>query len=80
MAANDRWVVEYPDGGWAVEKENRERVSDILPTQEEAMARARTIIRNLGGGEMIVKGRDGQIRLKDTIAPGNDSPAQAEKR
>lgn len=68
MAENDRWVVEHPDGGWAVERENRERVSDILPTQEEAMSRARVIIGNLGGGELIVKGRDGQIRLKDTVA------------
>ena len=70
MAENDRWVVEYPEGGWAVEREDRERVSDILGTQEEAMTRAREIIRNLGGGELVVKGRDGQIRLKDTVAGG----------
>jgi hypothetical protein len=70
MGANDRWVVEYPDGGWAVEKENRERVSDVLPTQEQAVQRARIIIHNAGGGELIVKGRDGRIRLKDTVAPG----------
>lgn len=68
MATNDRWVVEYPEGGWAVERENRERVSDVLTTQDEAMQRARTIIHNLGGGEMIVKARDGQIRLKDTVS------------
>jgi hypothetical protein len=53
-----------------VEKENRERVSDVLPTQEQAVQRARIIIHNAGGGELIVKGRDGRIRLKDTIAPG----------
>jgi hypothetical protein len=68
VAEKDRWVVEYPEGGWAVEKEDRERVSDILGTQAEAMTRAREIIRNLGGGELIVKGRDGEIRLKDTVA------------
>jgi hypothetical protein len=68
VAENDRWVVEYPEGGWAVEKEDRERVSDLLGTQAEAMTRAREIIRNLGGGELIVKGRDGEIRLKDTVA------------
>jgi hypothetical protein len=74
MASNDRWVVEYPEGGWAVERENRERVSDVLPTQAEAIDRGRVIVRNLGGGELIVKGRDGQIRDKITIAPGNDDP------
>ena len=70
MGVNDRWIVEYPDDGWAVEKENRERVSDVLPTQDDAMKRGREIIRNLGGGELIVKGRDGKIRLKDTVASG----------
>ena len=74
MAANDRWVVEH-DGGWAVVKEEHERVSDLLATQDEAMQRARTIIHNAGGGELIVKGRDGRIRLKDTVAPGHDSSA-----
>ena len=68
MGANDRWVVEYPNGGWAVEKEDRQRVSDVCRTQEEAVQRARAIIRNLGGGELIVKARDGHIRMKDTVA------------
>jgi len=70
MAANDRWVVEYPDGGWAVERENRERVSDVLRTQDEAIERGHVIVRNLGGGELIVKGRDGTIREKVTVAGG----------
>jgi hypothetical protein len=70
VAANDRWVVEYPEGGWAVERENRERVSDVLGTQQEAIERGREIVRNLGGGELLVKGRDGQIRDKVTVAPG----------
>jgi hypothetical protein len=69
VGANDRWVVQYPDGGWAVEKEDHERVSDVLRTQEDAVKRARVIIRNLGGGELIVKARDGHIRLKDTVSP-----------
>jgi hypothetical protein len=72
--AADRWVVEYPDGGWAVERENRERVSDILPTQAEAIERGHEIVRNAGGGELIVKGRDGQIRDKTTVAPVHDDP------
>ncbi len=27
---------------------------------------------NSGGGELITKGRNGKIRSKDTIKPGND--------
>lgn len=68
MAENDRWVVEYPDGGWAVVREDRERVSDVLQTQEEAIARGHVIVGNLGGGELVIKGKDGQIREKLTIA------------
>jgi hypothetical protein len=70
VTATTRWVVEYPEGGWAVEKEDRERVSDVLATQEEAIDRGHVIIRNLGGGELIVKGRDGKIREKVTVAGG----------
>jgi hypothetical protein len=36
------------------------------------MERARVIIRNFGGGEMIVQDRHVRVRLKDTIAAGND--------
>ncbi len=73
MGENDRWVVEYPGGGWAVERENRERVSDVLATQAEAVERGHVIVRNLGGGELIVKGRDGLIREKLTVAGGESS-------
>ena len=78
MGVNDRWVVEYPNGGWAVEKEDRERVSEVLRTQEQAVQRARVIIRNLGGGELVVKGRDGRIRMKDTVAGGGTAPARSD--
>lgn len=36
------------------------------------MQRARQIIRQSGGGELIVHGRDGKIRQKDTIVPTDD--------
>lgn len=64
---NDRYVTEH-DEGWAVVKELHERASAVFPTQEEAITRAREIIRNLGGGELVVRGRDGKIRQKDTVA------------
>jgi hypothetical protein len=70
---NDRWVIPH-DGGWAVAKEDRERVSARFDTQAEAVARAREIIHNAGGGELIVLGEDGQIRQKNTVAPGQDDP------
>ena len=71
---NDRYVTEHDDG-WAVVKAEHERASAVFPTQEEAIDRAREIIRNAGGGELVVRGRDGKIRLKDTVAPGPSASA-----
>jgi hypothetical protein len=70
---NDRWVIPH-DGGWAVAKEDRERVSARFDTQAEAITRAREIVRNAGGGEMIVLAENGQIRQKDTVGAGHDDP------
>jgi hypothetical protein len=67
---NDRWVIPH-EGGWAVAKESRERVSATFDTQAEAIDRAREIVRNAGGGEMTVLAEDGQIRQKNTVAGGS---------
>lgn len=67
---NDRYVVEVPGGGWIVQTEAGDRASDMCRSQEEAVNRARAIIRNLGGGELVVKGRDGRVRMRDTVTPG----------
>jgi hypothetical protein len=32
------------------------------------------MLRNSGGGELLIQGRNGQFRSKDTIPPGNDPP------
>jgi hypothetical protein len=69
---NTRIVSPNPDGGWDVKKPGADRSSAHLPNQREADKRAGEILRNNGGGERITHGRDGKIRSKDTIAPGND--------
>ena len=68
---NDRHVVKRDDG-WAVVKEGHERASAVTQTQAEAINRAREIIHNAGGGELVIHGENNKIRAKDTIAPGND--------
>jgi len=68
----DRHVVPNPDGGWDVKKPDALRASAHANTQAEAQDRAREIIRNQGGGEMLIHGKHGAIRAKDTIKPGND--------
>jgi len=69
---SDRHVTSNPHGGWDVTKPGASRASAHADTQAQAQDRAREIIGNDGGGEMLTHGRDGTIRAKDTIAPGND--------
>lgn len=45
-----------------------------------AERRAKEILRNAGGGEVIIKARDGKIRDSDTVAPGNDPNAPKERK
>jgi hypothetical protein len=69
---SDRHVVPDDDGGWNVQKPGASRASTHHDTQSEAINRAREIVRNAGGGEVVIHGRDRKIRDSDTIAPGND--------
>ena len=46
----------------------------------QAIARARDIVRNAGGGEVVIHGRDGAIRDSDTVSPGNDPNPPRDKR
>lgn len=58
----DQWKIINPDG---------EQASAHTRTQEEAIQRAREIIQNDGGGELVVHGTDGQIRDKSTLTAGS---------
>lgn len=69
---NNRHVVPNPDGGWDVVKPGSDRASAHRGTQAEAINRAKEIVGNAGGGEVNIHGRNGQIREKDTVDPGND--------
>ena len=68
----DRIVYRRADGQWVNKRNDGERASSIHPTQSAAEETAREMLRRQGGGEVTTKGRDGKIRSKDTIGPGND--------
>jgi hypothetical protein len=68
----DRTVYRRPDGDWVNQRNDVERASSTHSTQRAAEQAARENLRNQGGGELTTMGRDGKIRSKDTIAPGND--------
>lgn len=68
----DRTVSRRPDGTWENKRNSAKRASSLHRTQDEAIQAARSMLKKQGGGELTVKGLDGKIRSKDTIAPGND--------
>jgi len=59
---SDRHVVPNGDGGWDVRAPDAERASAHADTQVAAIKRATEIVRNSGGGEIHVHGKDGEIR------------------
>jgi hypothetical protein len=67
----DRYVTKHPKG-WAVKAPGADRPSSVHSTQREAQQAAKQTVRNLGGGEVRIQGRDGRWRDSDTVAPGND--------
>lgn len=58
-------VVPNPDGGWQVKGEGNSRATLNTDTQSEAIKIARGIARNQGS-ELVIHGRDGRIREKDS--------------
>lgn len=69
---NKRVVQHRSDGNWEVVKPGGTRPSAVAPTQAAGIDRAREILANDGGGELLVRSLKGTIRQQDTIAPGND--------
>lgn len=69
MAQNNRHVAPTEDGQWAVRDEGSERASGLFSTQKEAQDRAREILGNSGGGELITHGLDGKIQDSQTVPP-----------
>ena len=70
--AHRRVVVPHPQG-WQVQSSAGARASLVTPSKSEAVGRALEILRNLGGGELIVHDASGEIADSDTVAPEEDA-------
>lgn len=68
----DRSIYQRDDDTWANKRNDASKASSVHNTQKDAIDAARDMLTNQGGGELTVMGRDGKIRSKDTIFPGND--------
>ncbi|HXG44987.1 MAG TPA: DUF2188 domain-containing protein [Gemmatimonadales bacterium] len=67
-----RHVVPNPKGGWDVKKPGSGRASSHHETQADAERRAKEILGNAGGGEVVIHRPDGTIRDTDTVLPARD--------
>ena len=68
MAKKNVHVVKH-DNGWAVKKEGSERASSVHQTQRQAIDAGREAAKT-ERSELVIHGRDGRIRDKDSF--GND--------
>lgn len=59
-------------GGWNVKTPGKATPDSSHRTQGAAEKAAKQGVKQVGGGEVIIHGRDGKIRDSDTVAPGND--------
>ena len=70
--ANYHVTKDKDSGEWKVKREKAERAAGSFGTQAEAEKAAKEFSANSGGGEVVTHSRDGKIRSKDTVEPGND--------
>ena len=66
------------EGGWAVIKEEAGRATSVHNTQREAIEAARELARTLQS-ELIIHGRDGRIRERDSYSPDPLPPKEPRK-
>jgi hypothetical protein len=59
-------------GEWISKRDDADRAAARSGTQGRAEYLAKQLAGNSGGGEVTIHGRDGKIRDRDTVAPGND--------
>jgi hypothetical protein len=80
--SSDRYVVPNKErGGWDVVREGHERASAHTHTKEQAIDRARQIVRNQGGGEIRIQNQQGRFIDSDTVSGPRhrESPARDRK-
>ncbi|RKS89261.1 DUF2188 domain-containing protein [Sphingosinicella microcystinivorans] len=68
MSGKNQHVVPH-EGGWAVRGAGNSRATSVHETQAQAIEAARNIARNQAS-ELLIHGRNGQIRERDSF--GND--------
>ncbi len=74
--AKNQHVVTHSDG-WAVKGAGNQRATRVVPTQRQAADIARDTAKNQGT-EVLIHGRNGQIRSKDSYGEDPNPPRDTE--
>ena len=77
MAGKNQHVVPTPNGYWGVRGEGNSKITKETSTQAQAIEIAREIAKNQDS-EVVIHGRDGTIRDKDSY--GKDSFPPRDKK
>jgi hypothetical protein len=71
MTKSETHVVPNAQGGWEVVRSGASARDSTHETKKDAIARARHLVVESGGGEIVIHARDGSIQDSDTIGePG----------
>lgn len=65
------------NGSWGVKGAGNKKVTEVSPTQAQAINRAKSIAKNQGS-EVVIHGRNGKIRDKDSYG-GDPNPPKDRK-
>ncbi|MFA5837332.1 MAG: DUF2188 domain-containing protein [Bellilinea sp.] len=65
MSGKNQHVVPAPNGNWGVRGEGNSKITKETSTQAQAIEVAREIAKNQGS-EVVIHGKDGTIRDKDS--------------
>jgi hypothetical protein len=63
----DRTVSYRPDGTWENKRNELDKATSVHKTQTAAVDEARRLIAKQGGGELIVKAKDGRVWKREKI-------------
>lgn len=69
-------VAEDDRGRWTVMKSTARRATVVVATRDEAVIRARALVRRSGGGEVVVHGADGTVVSTSRVS----SPSRPTRR
>jgi hypothetical protein len=80
MQENIRTIVPAAQGGWNVTTPHALRASAWCASQAEAEMRARQILRNTGGGELLLLDAHGDVVASEPVPPPERVPVNGRNR